>query len=157
MGAELPFGARKRWASGGISRFILGGWQVNGLLAAYSGPPFSVTADGTSLNAPGNAQTADQVKASVQTIGTRDSWFDPLVFVPVSAARFGTTGFNIVRAPGLLNLDTSLFRDFVLTERFKLQFQQRVVLAAEWRRIDQKLERLYGDHRSAEYGPRRRG
>ncbi|MFN7919804.1 MAG: TonB-dependent receptor [Bryobacteraceae bacterium] len=121
--AQLPFGRGKRWASQGAGAALLGGWQFNGLFAAYSGPPFTVGSDGTSLNAPGNAQTADQVKSNVNLLGTRDSWFDPFAFATVTAPRFGTSGFNIVRAPGLVNLDAGVFRDFRVTERFKLQFR----------------------------------
>jgi hypothetical protein len=120
---ELPFGRGKRWATQGIGKALLGGWQLNSLLVLYSGPPFSVTSAATSLNAPGNAQTSDQVVSSVRTLGTRDSWFDPLAFVPVTAARFGTAGFNILRAPGLVNVDGSVFREFRAGERFKFQFR----------------------------------
>ena len=122
-GAELPFGAKKRWANRGIGKALLGGWQMNGLFAAYSGTPFTIGSDSTSLNAPANAQRADQVKSSVAINWTRDMWFDPFAFAPVTAARFGTSGFNIVRGPGLINFDTSLFRDFNFFERFKLQFR----------------------------------
>ncbi|MGH9630478.1 MAG: TonB-dependent receptor domain-containing protein, partial [Bryobacteraceae bacterium] len=52
--AELPFGAGKQWATQGLGAAVLGGWQFNGLLTAYSGSPFTVSADGASLNAPGN-------------------------------------------------------------------------------------------------------
>ena len=38
-------------------------------------------------------------------------------------ARFGTAGFNILRGPGIVNWDSGLFRDFILKERFKLQFR----------------------------------
>ncbi len=120
---ELPFGAGKRWATQGVSKAIFGGWQINALLALYSGPPFTVTSSATSLNAPGNAQTSDQVKSTVQMTGTRDSWFDPLSFVPVTAARFGNAGWNTLRAPGLANLDASVYRQFRITERFGLQFR----------------------------------
>ena len=48
---------------------IVGGWQVNNILSFYSGTPFSVTASGTSLNAPENDQRADQVKSDVEILG----------------------------------------------------------------------------------------
>jgi hypothetical protein len=120
---ELPFGPDKRWAQQGAAKILLSGWQVNGLLVLYSGPPFSVTSSATTLNAPGNAQTADQVKPNVQILGLRDSWFDPLAFAPVTAARFGSAGWNILRAPGLANLDASVYRQFRISERFGLQFR----------------------------------
>ena len=60
---ELPFGPGRRWLNdGGVLSQIVGGWQVNNIVSFYSGTPFSVTASGTSLNAPENDQRADQVE-----------------------------------------------------------------------------------------------
>jgi hypothetical protein len=130
--AELPFGKGKRWAQNGVAGALLGNWQVNGVLSLVSGRPFNVTASGTSLNAPGNTQTADQVKSSVEKlggIGTAVSgvpdqrYFDPTAFANVTQVRFGTTGRNILRGPGLENFDLSLFRIFPITERFRIEFR----------------------------------
>lgn len=124
---DLPFGRGKALANGGnwVSR-VAGGWQVNGIFGAYSGTPFTVTASGASLNAPGNTQTADQVKAEVRVpgaIGPGQSWFDRSAFAPVTEVRFGHTGRNILRGPGVVRLDASLFRQFSVTERVNLQFR----------------------------------
>src|SRR5262249_18299179 len=64
--AELPFGKGKRWVNEGPLAHLAGGWSINGLLTAYSGRPFSVSASGTSLNAPGNTQRANQIKSKVE-------------------------------------------------------------------------------------------
>jgi hypothetical protein len=124
---EAPFGKGKRFLSnGGIPAAILGGWQANWLVAAYSGAPFTVSAATASLNAPGSTQQADLVKPSVAIpgkVGPSSAYFDPLAFAPVTQARFGTAGFNILRGPRTVDLDTSLFRYFALTERFRLQFR----------------------------------
>jgi hypothetical protein len=125
--AELPFGKGKRYLKEGILLpALLGGWQLNGLLSFYSGGPFSVTASGTSLNAPGSSQRADQVKANVQKlggVGPGQPFFDPTAFVPVLDRRFGTAGFNSMRGPGMANWDCGLYRTFNVTERWKLQFR----------------------------------
>jgi hypothetical protein len=124
--AELPFGKGKKWSQQGWQSILLGGWQVNGVLSSYSGTPFSVGASGASLNAPGNDQTADQVLPEVKTlggIGRGISFFDPDAFAQVTGARFGTGGRNILRGPGLVNLDLGLFRTFQLTERWQIQFR----------------------------------
>ena len=76
---------------------------MNAIYSAVAGSPFSVSAAGTSLNAPGNAQRADQGKANVAILGGAGrglSYFDPLAFKPVTEARFGTAGFNSMRGPG---------------------------------------------------------
>lgn len=123
---ELPFGRGRRWATTGPVAWLAGGWQLNGILSALTGAPFTVTASGASVNAPGNTQTADQVKADVRVnglIGPGERWFDPTAFAPVTAVRFGTSGRNTLRGPGQINLDASLFRNFRLTERFNMQFR----------------------------------
>ena len=43
--------------------------------------------------------------------------------VPGSQIRFGTMGRNNLRGPGFFNLDTSIFRDFSITESVKLQIK----------------------------------
>jgi hypothetical protein len=125
--AQLPFGEGKRWFSGGgLASAVAGGWQVNGIFSAYSGTPFSVSASGISLDAPGNSQRADQVKPAVRILGGAgrgQSFFDPLAFAPVTEARFGTAGFNSLRGPGLVNVDLGLFREFRVKERWRVQFR----------------------------------
>jgi hypothetical protein len=124
---ELPFGQGKAFGNTNrIARFVLGGWQTNGTLTAYSGAPFTVTASDVSLNAPGNTQTADQVKTTVVKlggIGPGQAYYDPTAFAAVTGARFGSTGRNALRGPGLFNSDLSLFRNFKIKERFDLQFK----------------------------------
>jgi hypothetical protein len=136
---ELPFGRTKRWATSGIGSRLAGGWQVNWIMTRASGAPLTLTGGGSSLNAPGNTETVDQIGPInlVKGIGPITGqpacaattlschYFDPSAFsgVPTGQVRFGTTGRNILRGPGLFNLDASLFRDFRLTERFKLQFR----------------------------------
>jgi hypothetical protein len=109
-----------------LAKAVLSGWQVNGIFSAYSGTPFTVTAANTSLNAPGNTQTADQVKPEVAKlggIGRETPYFDPTAFAPVTAVRFGTSGRNVLRGPGVINLDGGLFRNFKLSERWRMQFR----------------------------------
>jgi hypothetical protein len=123
---ELPFGKGKPYLNKGVANWIAGGWQMNGTLSAYSGTPFTVTASGASLNAPNNTQTADQIKPEVAKlggIGTGNPYYDPTAFAAVRDVRFGTSGRNILRAPGVFNTNLSLFRTFPLTERFNLQFR----------------------------------
>lgn len=116
---DLPFASGAK----GLLPSIVKGWQLNGVFAAYSGRPFTVTADGGALNAPGNTQTADQVKTAVENLGTTGQYYDRTAFAGVTTARFGTTGRNIMRGPRIINMDAGLFRTIQLTERFGLQIR----------------------------------
>src|SRR3989442_10882159 len=123
---ELPFGKGKHWLSSrGVASAIAGGWQVNTVLSLISGAPFSVGADDTSLNMPGNTQRADQVGPVTKLggIGADHPYYSQSSFAGVNEPRFGNSGFNLLRAPGIVNLDLGLFREFSVTERIKLQFR----------------------------------
>ncbi len=123
---ELPFGRGKPLATSGFASALLGGWQVNGLFSGYSGSPFNVTADGASLNMPGNTQRADIVGPvrKLGGVGRGQAFYDWLSFAPVTGARFGTASFNPnTRGPGIRNMDIGIFRRFVITERFDMQFR----------------------------------
>lgn len=125
--AELPFGRGKRWAQSGPGAALLGGWQVNALFSSYSGQPFTVSASGTSLNAPFNSQRADLLPGckpkKLGRVGAGQPFYDWSCFAPVTEPRFGTAGFNILYGPGLVNLDLGLFRRFDVSERMKLEFR----------------------------------
>jgi hypothetical protein len=122
----LPFGKGQKLATSGMASVLLGGWQVNWILSRYSGTPFTVGTAGTSLNAPGNTQTPDQVLTEVAILGGHgvgSPYFNPLAYAPITDPRFGSSGRNTLRGPGVFNMDASIFRDFRITERFKLQFR----------------------------------
>ncbi len=129
---ELPFGKGRKWLNGGgaLSR-VVGGWQLNNIFSFLSGPPFNVTADGATLNAPESDQRADLLVEKVKTlggIGRGNSYFDPLAFQDPrfrlgSSFGFGTAGWNILRGPGISNWDFGLFRMFHISERVTLQFR----------------------------------
>lgn len=125
---ELPFGAKKRWVTSGFGAAVLGGWQVNGLLSMFSGNPFTVSSSGTSLNAPESSQRADWVGGDSKPrqlggVGRGQAFYDWTQWAPVTAVRFGTGGFNVLRGPGMVNLDFGLFRQFNVSERVSIQFR----------------------------------
>ncbi|HWQ34632.1 MAG TPA: TonB-dependent receptor [Blastocatellia bacterium] len=131
---ELPFGKGRKYLNDrGILSAIVGGWQVNSILSFFSGLPFTVTSSGSTLNAPGNSQTADLIKPKVEVFGNNgpgQKYFDVTAFRAVGSdpdpnnrARFGTSGFNILRGPHRSQWDFGLFRQFRITEKFNLQFR----------------------------------
>ena len=123
---ELPFGSSKKWATSGAARAVMGGWQISGTFSAYQGRQYTVTASGAALNMPGNLQTADQIKPTVDTlgmVGDDGTWFDTSAFARPTGVRFGNVGRNTMRGPGVVNTDLSLFRTFKIREKLNLQFR----------------------------------
>ncbi|NWF85176.1 MAG: TonB-dependent receptor, partial [Bryobacteraceae bacterium] len=120
---ELPFGKGRKYVQSGAGAWILGGWQLNGILTLMSGNAinFSSTAPN---NAPGNAQTPN-INGEFRVLGAiNDSpWFDTSVFSAPAPNTFGNVGRNAATGPKFFNLDASLFRTFEITERFKAELR----------------------------------
>jgi hypothetical protein len=122
---QLGFVYALPWRSengyGGIGKALASDWQVNGTYGAFSGNPFTMIANGASLNTPsnnagnvGNANLADLTGSYTITdkIGAAGTWFDPSGFGQPTGVRFGNTSRNQFYGPGGQSLDLSVFRSF---------------------------------------------
>lgn len=124
---QLPFGKGHKWLNHGFAAQVFGGFQIGGIISRYSGLPFSIGSN-SSLNAGGQSQSADQINTVVAIYGGHDAnhpYFDGTAFTnPVTngLVHLGTTGRNILRGPGFLNINQNVSRTFGLGEKFKLQF-----------------------------------
>jgi hypothetical protein len=127
---ELPFGRGKS----GVARTLLHGWQINGIMTANTGTPFTVydTANvalqATSPPISGYAASRPDLIGDPNTgPHTVEAWMIRTPFrrlvAATEAGKFGNAGRNIAKGPGLVNVDASLLKDFRLNERVKLQFR----------------------------------
>ncbi len=118
---------------------MINDWQLNGIVAGFSGSPFTVTADGTSLNTPGNTQTADLVGpvTKIGAIGAAGTYYDPAAWAQPEGVRFGTGRINQVRGPGGWNLDLSVFRSFPLGGTHRIEGRRRSVQRHEYVQVRQ--------------------
>jgi hypothetical protein len=109
---QLPWTSE---GSTGFARRIVNDWQVSGVLGLLSGEPFTVTADATALNTPGNTMTADLVGPlnEIGAIGAAGFYFDPAGFAqPACTLCLGNTVLNQFTGPGVVNLDVAILRSF---------------------------------------------
>jgi hypothetical protein len=122
---ELPFGEGKRWATSGAAKWLLGGWQANGLWTWESGLPLDIAISNASLNAPGNINRPN-VNQPVQiygNIGPGQFYFNTGAFSAAPPNTFGNTGRNVLHGPRLFEIDFSVFRRFQITEQLSLEFR----------------------------------
>ena len=113
---ELPVGRGHQLLSNGIGAAVLGGWKASAIVSAVSGLPFTVNANGGSLNTPGTTQTANLVAPyrKLGGIGATSNWFDPTAFGQPTGVTVGNTGRNAFRGPGYIQDNLSLFKSFAL-------------------------------------------
>ncbi|HYR91200.1 MAG TPA: TonB-dependent receptor [Terriglobia bacterium] len=139
-------------SSGGPVGGLLNGWWVSGIFRVNNGLPFTPTlgANRSRSGVLGNARGLDRpdlvagIKAADinkgtsrgcdfiapgTPVGTPNLWFDPCAFTIPPDGFLGTAGRNIVRGPGLTNLDFSMAKDTPLRmfgENGKLEFRAEV-------------------------------
>jgi hypothetical protein len=123
---EVPFGKGKKFSSSSrAANAIIGGWQLNGLLQATSGVPFGVFYCGDTANV---GRTDCYMRPNL--VGdpnvsnpTTTQWYNPKAFAVAANYTFGSAPRNFLRGDGLFNLDASIFRNFAITEKTRLQFR----------------------------------
>jgi len=137
---EIPFGRGKRFGHdvGGVANAIAGGWSVAPIISLHTGFPlalYNFTNDPSNTNSRGARLNCGA--GAGKTLGRQDAldpstgaylgyqWFDPSPYsLPTSAEGFGNCpAQGPVRGPGYANVDLSLQKNFVITERFRLQFR----------------------------------
>ena len=109
----------------GITRTLIGGWQLNGITTMQTGLPFTPGLLVANTNGAGGSRPDSLGRTAVLPADQRSlaRWFDPTAFAGPTTIRFGNAGRNILFGPGRINFDMSLFKDFAFTENWKLQFR----------------------------------
>ncbi len=107
-------------------RAVVNGWQLNGMVVAHTGFPFTCRSGvDNSLSGVGN-DSCDQITAnSARPAGANPllKWFNTAAFTTNAIGTFGDAGRNDMRRPGMFNVNTSLFRHFDISEKFKLELR----------------------------------
>ena len=115
---DVPF-ARHHW---------YGGWQWSGLSTARTGLPVNISVTRAATSLPdGNALSAQRPNLVPGVplyldYGMTGLWLNPAAFAVPAAGTWGNLGKNVLRAPGLFQVDTSLSKQVRLTERMGLDF-----------------------------------
>jgi hypothetical protein len=124
---NLPFGKGHTWLSSGWESWIVGNWQLSGTLARESGLPFGVGTT-SSVNAGGQANSANQVNPVVQILGTSPNqpYFDGTAFANPPNNVLGSTGHYLggLFGPGMFAWNASMSRIFPFKEG-KINFELR--------------------------------
>ena len=114
--------------------FLLNGWQLNAIATASSGTPFTVY-DSANVSLQGSAPEISGFYSSRPDLisnpnngpHTPNEWVSRSAFQqlnPVTqAGQFGNEGRNVVRGPGIADVDLSLLKNFDLSETKRFQFR----------------------------------
>lgn len=120
-----------------FTRGVLGNWELTGILTAYSGFPFTVTAgtdqSETGLGADRGVQIAPAKGPGA--CGTRApcvNFLDPSSFTLPAIGTFGDTGKNSIVGPDYVDWDMGLFKNIPIGEHLTLQFRGEFFNIFNW-------------------------
>jgi len=119
---EMPFYKGKR----DLKAQVFGGWQLNGALTLETGMPMHPSQSLKPIDdgCPRCNHRPDRI-ADGRLSGdqrTLDRWFDTAAFL-TARGHYGTSGRNILSAPGLSSLDFAVFKNFPITEGKEIEFR----------------------------------
>jgi hypothetical protein len=140
FGYELPFGKGKRWLdAGGVLNKVTGGWQINGIVSAQSGPPFQINTQGDNANIGTGAGSGNNQRPNVagdeyggidrdadikkRGVDPGTYYFNRTAYAMPPLFRLGNLGKNTLRGPGAASADLSLFKNTSISERINTQFR----------------------------------
>jgi hypothetical protein len=117
---SLPHVSRSGFVSA-----VANNWQINTIASLYSGLPFTVLS-GTDRSRSGIGNDyADIVGNPAAPAGASQvhEYFNTATFTQAIIGTFGDVGRNTLRGPAFFDVDASVFRNFNLAERLRLQFR----------------------------------
>ena len=125
---QLPFGkGRQMLSRGGIAGVILGGWNFGVLSSARTGNPLSMGTITNLTGSMGGGSRPNRLGNGVLSGGERHRlrWFEASAFVLPQPFTFGNDSATepSLRAPGQVNCDLLLSKDFRLSEQRRLAFR----------------------------------
>ncbi|HEY1945380.1 MAG TPA: carboxypeptidase-like regulatory domain-containing protein [Bryobacteraceae bacterium] len=98
----------------------LGGWQLSTIATARSG--YSLT-PGLSIPQQGLGARPNLTGTSISGPQTAAAWFNTGAYAAPAAGYFGNAGTGTIPGPHLINFDFTLYKDFAITEKQKIQFR----------------------------------
>ncbi len=127
---QLPFGTGHRWLrEGGVADWILGGWQISGIMQLMSGQPWNPTiANPTQfLGVTESVWRPDLVGDPSVSNPSPNGWVNAAAFaIPRNADgsyRFGTMERNSLTGPGYFNLDMAMMKSFTFGANTRVQLR----------------------------------
>jgi hypothetical protein len=120
----LPFGNGKAHGAnwGRVTDAILGGWSIAPIMTVNTGVPLNLTVNGEPANT-GGADRPNVVGDWRLSNPTVQQWFNTAAFAANPLYTYGNAGRNILRGPGLFNLDLAAHKTFRITERVTAQLR----------------------------------
>jgi len=128
---ELPFGKGKRFLSGASKAMDLavGGWQINFTNVYQTGFPLAIYENtnqnavlGTLVQRPNATGISPSQSGNVESRLTH--YINTAAFSSAPAFSYGNLSRTIsYRGPGMKNWDSSIFKNFAVTERFHAEFR----------------------------------
>jgi hypothetical protein len=97
---------------------LTNGWEVSGLVRSQSGMPVNITSNGN-LNGVNAGTQYPNLVGDPYAGQNSFQWLNPAAFARPAEGSYGSLGRNSLRLPNIFNVDTSIMKNFRITESVK--------------------------------------
>jgi hypothetical protein len=140
--SDIPY-VFKAWGTWQIPHFrlsgvgdrLLNGWELASIMLWQSGLPYSIMSGFDDSFSGDFSDRADFIGAKISQARLSPGrphaqqireYFNTALFKPNAVGTFGDSGKNILRGPGVFNVDFALLKNTKIHERYTLQFRAEV-------------------------------
>ena len=122
---ELPFGRGRQFGStwNRFTNGVLGDWSFAPIFTVSTGLPLNITVNGNPSNTGSGVDRPNVVGNWQLANPSVREWFNTAAFVANAPYTYGDAGRNIIRGPGLVDLDLALHKSFRITEKVSAQLR----------------------------------
>jgi hypothetical protein len=124
---EIPVGKGRQFMANGnkIANAVLGGWQLQTIIALRSGTPYTpiVSSDRANTGVANQRPNLNPNGCSSTFHKSLATWFDTTCYVAAQLGTYGNVKANTLRSDMFRQYDASIFKNFAITEGSTLSFR----------------------------------
>jgi Carboxypeptidase regulatory-like domain/TonB dependent receptor len=122
---QLPFGKGQKFlgnASWPVNA-LLGGWEIAAIATLRSGLPFTPVTSSDLANTGATTELPNRTGSGHLAHRTTAAWFNVSDFSLPAQFKYGNSERNILRSDGIIDIDTTIKKNFVFTEQRYVEFR----------------------------------
>jgi hypothetical protein len=122
---QLPFGTGQKFLSNASwpVNAILGGWEIAPIVTLRSGLPFTPITSSDLANTGATTELPNRTGSGNLANRTTAEWFNVSAFSLPAQFKYGNSERNILRTDGIIDIDTTIKKNFVFTEQRYVEFR----------------------------------
>jgi hypothetical protein len=122
---QLPFGKGRTFLNSPKNPLgmIFGSWDIAAIATLRSGLPYTPFTSSDLANTGASSEVPNRIGSGKLANRSPKAWFNVADFTLPAKYTYGNSGRNILSADGIINIDSTLKRNFIFSESKYIEFR----------------------------------